>query len=87
MFGGTVYAGDGVTAVPHVEVGIRVGSNFYGTYSGANGNIWLGGAGNIDWANAEVRLRDGNGEITMSGATPAGACNSCHGSGMRIAAP
>ena len=89
MFGGTVYQTNGTTPAPNVQVGINDGNNLYTTYSATNGNIWLPASGTINWAKAQVRLRDSNGELTMAGATPAATCNLCHSSTTypRITAP
>jgi cytochrome c553 len=70
-------------------VGVNDGTNLYTAYSGTNGNFYLRTAATINWAKAEVRIRNANGEKIMTGATPAAACNSCHtGTGTpRITAP
>jgi len=87
LFGGTIYQSNG-SAAPSVQVGIWDGTKLVTAYSATNGNIWLPvSSGPIDWANAEVRIRDSNGERTMTGDTPSAACNSCHNSSMRITAP
>jgi hypothetical protein len=56
------------------------GSNLYTTYSASNGNFWLAGASTINWAKAQVRVRNTNGESIMAGATPTSSCNLCHNS-------
>jgi hypothetical protein len=80
LFGGTVYEADGTTAAPNVEVGVRDGTNFYSSYTATNGNFWVlatGGA-TIDWANADVRVRNQKGERQKEITATSGACNSCH---------
>lgn len=89
LFAGTVYQADGTTPAAHVQVGVNDGANLYTAYSATNGNFWFGGTGTINWAAAQVRIRNGNGELTMAGATPASTCNLCHNSTTypRITAP
>ena len=89
LFGGTVYQANGTTPAAHVQVGVNDGTNLYTAYSATNGNFWFGGTGNINWANAQVRLRNANGELAMAGATPASTCNLCHNGTTypRITAP
>jgi hypothetical protein len=89
LFGGTVYKADGTTPAPNVQVGINDGTNLFTAYSATNGNIWFGGSGTINWAQAQVRIRNSNGELTMAGATPAATCNTCHNATTypRITAP
>jgi len=89
LFGGTVYKADGTTPAPNVQVGINDGTSLYTVYSATNGNFWFGGSGTINWAQAQVRIRNSNGELTMAGATPAATCNLCHNSTTypRITAP
>jgi hypothetical protein len=84
-----VYKSDGTTPAPNVQVGINDGTNLYTTYSATNGNIWLPASGTVNWANAQVRIRNSNGELSMAGATPAATCNLCHSSTTypRITAP
>ncbi len=80
MFGGTIYLSNTTSPAPNVQVGINDGTTLYTTYTASNGNFWLAGAGSLNWAKAQVRIRDANGELTMSGATPASTCNVCHNS-------
>ena len=89
MFGGTVYQANATTPAPNVQVGISDGTSLYTAYSAANGNFWLAGSGTINWAKAQVRVRNANGESTMVGATPSAGCNLCHNSTTypRITAP
>jgi hypothetical protein len=89
MFGGTVYQANGTTPAPNVQVGVNDGTNLYTAYTATNGNFWVAGTATINWAQAQVRIRNGNGETTMAGATPAATCNGCHtGTGTpRITAP
>jgi hypothetical protein len=88
-FAGTIYAANGLTAAPNVQVGVSDGSNLYTAYSAMNGNFYLRTVANINWANAQVHIRNANGEKIMTGAIPSPDCNSCHtGTGTaRIIAP
>ncbi len=86
-FGGTVYESDGSTGAPNVQIGIWDGVNFWSTYSGNNGNFWVPANGpSIDWASAEVRMRNENGEVAMESEAAAG-CNGCHSDGLALIAP
>jgi hypothetical protein len=89
LFGGTVYQANGTTPAPNVQVGVNDGTNLYTAYSATNGNFWVAGSGNLNWATAQVRVRNAKGELSMSGATPAATCNLCHNSTTdpRITAP
>ena len=85
-FGGTVYNASG-DAAPNVQVAVSDGTVFLVTYSGTNGNFWVPASGTaIDWANAETRIRNSNGEAAMISA-PTAACNSCHSGGMALTEP
>ena len=85
LFGGTVYQSGGGGAA-HVQVGVKDANGLYTTYSGTNGNFWYPkGSATVDWTNAEVRLRNANGELVMS--SPAAGCNSCHTGAMQLVAP
>lgn len=75
-FGGTVFQTGGATGAAHVQVGVRDGSGLRTAYSGTNGNFWVSGA-DVDWANAEVRMRNADGEVIKDVAAAAG-CNMCH---------
>ncbi len=78
-FGGTVYRSDGVTPAPNVEIGVKDGANSYFVYSAANGMYWAVGADNVNWAAADIRMRNASGEIPKLAATERGAdCDSCH---------
>ena len=87
LFGGTVYQADGTTGAASVEIGVRDGANVYTAYSATNGNFWFPSTGGtVDWANADVRMRNGTGEATMT-STATGNCNSCHTGGMALVEP
>ncbi len=88
-FAGTVYKAGGTSPAPNVQIGVNDGTNLYTAYSGTNGNFYLRTTATVNWASAQVRIRNANGEKLMIGATPAAACNSCHtGTGTpRITAP
>jgi hypothetical protein len=69
-------------------VGIKDGTKFVSAYSASNGNIWLPlGSTTINWASAEIRIRNATGEKIMTDPTTTGDCNSCHVSGSRIMTP
>jgi hypothetical protein len=88
LFGGTVYNAAGTAGLAHVEVGIRDGARFYSAYSGENGNVWTPqGSPSINWDNAEIRVRNGFGEILMTSEGDNGDCNHCHDSTLRIIVP
>lgn len=79
LFAGTMHKADGTTAAPHVEVGIKSGGKLYTAYSGANGNFFLAkGSNTIDFATAEIRIRNATGEKSMVSKTAVAGCNSCH---------
>jgi hypothetical protein len=80
LFAGTVYEADQSTGASNVQVGVSDGTNQYFAYSATNGNFWvLGDPATIDWANAEVKIRNASGELTMPGNyTPLQNCNGCH---------
>jgi hypothetical protein len=86
-FGGTVYSG--TSGKSGVQVGVKVGSDLIQVCSGSNGNFYYLANSTIDWANAEVRVRNANGELLghPSNNAATGDCNSCHGSSNRIPAP
>ncbi len=86
LFGGTIYlAGGGAAA--HVQVGVKDANGLYTAYSATNGNFWVPKTSQtVDWANAEIRVRDANGESIMNGAGEAG-CNSCHTGAQQLVAP
>ncbi len=86
-FGGTVYTSGGSIGAANIQIGIWDGVNFWATYSASNGNFWIPANGqSIDWASAEIRMRNENGEVAMQGEGAAG-CNSCHSGGMALIAP
>jgi len=86
LFAGTVYQTGGGGAA-HVQVGVKDANGLYTTYSATNGNFWYPkGSATVDWANAEVRARNANGEIIMSG-SPSAGCNSCHTGANQLVAP
>jgi hypothetical protein len=89
LFAGTVYKTDGTTPAPNVQVGVSDGAILYTAYSATNGNFWVPGPGTVNWATAQVRIRNANGELIMAGATPASTCNTCHNATVypRITAP
>ena len=73
-FGGTVYAG--AAGAANTEVGIRSGATFVKVCTSTNGNFYKQTA-SINWATAEIRVRNAGGEGIM-GSAGTGACNSCH---------
>ncbi|MBI5537806.1 MAG: hypothetical protein HY898_34090 [Deltaproteobacteria bacterium] len=87
LFAGTIYDTSGTTPVAHAEVAVKDPTGFYSAFSGTNGNFWVPFTGTpVDWANAQVRARNSNGEVMMGGVAAAG-CNSCHSASMPIKAP
>jgi hypothetical protein len=83
-----VYNASGTSGLAHVEVGIRDGAQFYSAYSGENGNVWIPqGSSSVNWDNAQIRVRNGFGEILMSSKGDNGDCNHCHDSKFRIIVP
>lgn len=86
-FAGTVYQADGTTGAQHVEVGVQVNGTTYTTYSGQNGNFFLAPGTTIDFAQADVRMRNGNGEVAMSMGAGGRWCNSCHTGGNKLIEP
>ncbi|MBI4953320.1 MAG: hypothetical protein HY908_14910 [Myxococcales bacterium] len=94
IFGGTVYEAGGTVGAANVQVGLLAaapgGAVLYTTYSATNGNFWIdaAAAGNptIDWATAEVGMRNANGEVLMAG-VPAATCNGCHTGGNVLIEP
>jgi hypothetical protein len=85
LFGGTVYRSDGTTGAASVQIGILMGGSLRTAYSATNGNFWFADdGGSIDWANAEARMRNSNGEAIMP-SPPASGCALCHsGSNLLI---
>ena len=81
LFAGTVYPNNGNTGVSGVQIGVRVGGQLYTAYSADRGSFWVVGELAADWSQAEIRIRNANGELQMVGdqQTPSGDCNSCHG--------
>jgi len=73
-------------AASHVEIGVLSNGVLYSAYSATNGNFWVVGSTDIDWATAEVRMRDSNGETSMQSQASSN-CNSCHVSGAALIAP
>ena len=86
-FAGTVYKTGGSTGAPHVEVGVRVNGATHTTYSGNNGNFFLQPGTTIDFSQAEVRIRNANGEKQMITGGGDRWCNSCHSTGMTLIEP
>ncbi len=93
VFGGTVYVENGNTGVSGIQIGVRVGGQLYTAYSTEGGNFWVIGTPIVDWSDAEVRIRNANGELIMGEPTTgvlSGDCNSadCHtGSQGRLEEP
>ena len=76
--GNFTFAGN---ASGQAQIGVSDGTNSIFVYTATSGAYWAT-SGNINWANAEIRIRGANGnEATMqSGDTPAANCNQCHSS-------
>jgi len=82
LFGGTVYAADGVTAAPGVEVGLNYNGQVYTAYSDQYGNFAVEGAAPITEGLHEVRLRTATGEkIKAATEVSQAECNDCHRTG------
>lgn len=89
-FGGTVYQPGGTTPAANVQIAITSGATTVTTYSATNGNFWLplASAASINWTGATVHLRNAKGEVAKpAGTSASAACNSCHGSTLRIVGP
>jgi len=84
VFGGTIYGPDHVQGAAGVEIGVRAASGFFLGCSASNGNFWVWGTPDIDWANAEIRMRNPKGQAIMKSAGAA-ACNSCHAASPLVA--
>ena len=81
LFGGTIWQTGGSVGAAKVEVGVSDGTNFYYACTDPDGKFFVekqGGA-TINWATAETRMRNANGEKKMI-AKPTAACNTCHAS-------
>jgi hypothetical protein len=88
--GGTAYAANGTTAAANVQFGVRINGTLYTDYSGSGGNFFMSIPGTLDWASAQVAMRNANGTTvhpTTSGMS--GNCNAsnCHGTSNRITQP
>jgi hypothetical protein len=86
LFGGTVFKADKTTGAAHVEVGVKDPGGFYSTYTANNGNFFVDSAATINWASAEIRIRNANGERKMNSQANNG-CNVCHTGAMVIVEP
>lgn len=88
VFGGTVFLADGVTPAPGVEVGVSDGTNKYFVHTAANGMYWATGTGTVNWATADIRLRNAAGERPKAAADDRNAdCDSCHIGALILKAP
>jgi hypothetical protein len=85
---GTTYASGGSTAAPSVEVGIKSGSDFLYACSDTAGNF-IFRSGNVQWANADIRIRSAKGEKKKINPVTHGNCNTsgCHDESRRLTAP
>lgn len=78
-FGGIVYRADGVTPAANVEIGVKDGVNQYFVYSAASGLYWATGPDTVNWAAADIRMRNATGEVPKLSTSERGAdCDSCH---------
>lgn len=84
VFGGTIYKPDHVEGAPGVEIGVSTPTGLFVGCSASNGNFWVWGPPDIDWAQAEIRMRNSKGQSIMK-STGAAACNSCHLSSPLVA--
>jgi hypothetical protein len=93
LFGGTVYAEDGLGAAAGIEVGVSDGNGSYYAYSATNGNFWVMDEGTpIDWPRSDVRLRSARGQSVQLEVDEqmSGECAECHylgGPTTRLTAP
>lgn len=85
---GTTYASGGSTTASNVEVGIKSGSNFMYACSDPAGNF-IFRFGNVQWANADIRIRSAKGEKKKINPVTHGNCNTggCHDQALRLVAP
>ena len=82
LFGGTVYAADGMSPAAAVEVGLKYNGVVYTAYTDANGNFAVEGAAPITEGIHEVRLRTATGEsIKAATEVSSSECNDCHRNG------
>ena len=85
-----MYQSDGTTGAANVEIGIFAGGVMYTAYSANNGNFWFEGANETisgpEWNDAEIRIRNGDGELAMS-ISGSGDCNACHSGGDELVEP
>jgi hypothetical protein len=86
--GGTAYLADGTTTVANAQLRIVANSISYSTYSGSQGNFFTTIPSRVDWATAQISIRNANGTLTMpTNSNASGNCNSCHDSSNRIVVP
>ena len=91
-FGGTIYQAVTLAADPSVEVGVLSTEGFYSACSAANGNFWYIApsrtASPLTWSSASTRLRNTNGEASMT-TTAAAGCNAdlCHSGKQKLTSP
>jgi hypothetical protein len=79
LYGGTVYAADGMTPAGGVEVGVRYNGQVFSTTSNAQGNFGVEAAAPMASGAHEVRMRSAAGEIIkLAGEVSEADCNSCH---------
>ncbi|MBN2196073.1 MAG: hypothetical protein JW751_24870 [Polyangiaceae bacterium] len=82
VFGGTVFRSDGVAPAPNVEVGVKDGTNQYYVYTAANGMYWAMGTTAVNWAAADIRIRNATGELVKLATDARDAdCDRCHRTG------
>lgn len=80
-YGGVVYQADGATPAGSVQVGVSDGTYKSFVYSASNGFYWAPAAGAtaINWGIADIRIRNGSGEVPKLPEHDRGAdCDTCH---------
>ncbi|MCA9598607.1 MAG: hypothetical protein KC776_35090 [Myxococcales bacterium] len=89
-FGGRVYQTGGSTGAAKVEIGVKDGTTFYYACSDNQGKFFYeSNTATVNWATAEIHMRNANGETNMKNAAPNGGCNAsnCHGNTMKLIEP
>ena len=86
VFGGQIFQSNGSTGARNIEIGVKSGANFYSTCTTSAGGLFYApsNTGTINWAGAEVGIRNAKGEsrsmhknLSLSGSCNAGG--NCHG--------
>lgn len=87
VFAGTVFDRATSKGIGSVEVAAKSGA-LIEACSATNGNFWVPGSASVDWAKAEIRMRNSKGEVVGHTNVKANAdCNSCHKGNLALYAP